>query len=201
MEKIKTLIVLSLMLYSEIALSQHSHSTPFVRKSLMSMSTGLSAGAMVFNPVQEVYFTGSFAYCVEQQIGVRTDLYIFLPDYNFEGQLQKNSCILFGPEFHLPLGHFDWSILFEPGIAFPYFKDGTANKKAQAEPVFQFSLATTYYFLRNFHVSVSASYLHGNYFLESTNPYKLDELRLNASLGINIFVNHQQAFNRKDVKF
>src|SRR6185295_17858951 len=136
----------------------------------------------------------------EHQIGVRTDLEVFLPDYNFEGQLQKNSCLLVGPEFHFPFGRFDLSLIFEPGVAFTYLKDGAADKKTQTEPVFTMSLGFYYYLFRNFHVFTSAGYLHGNYFLENTDPFRLDEIRITGGLGINIFVNHQEAFERKRVK-
>ncbi len=201
MEKVKALIVFFLLLYGCHVHAQKLGAAPFVQRGLMSMSTGLTAGVMTFNPVQEVYFNGSFSYCFEQQIAVRTDLYIFLPDYNFEGQLQKNSCILLGPEFHFPFGKFALSLLFEPGVAFPYLKEGVSNKKSQAEPVLTLGLGMSYYLFHNFHVSVSASYLHGNYFLESIDPFRLDELRVSAGFGVNIFVNHQPAFQRKIPKF
>jgi len=201
MEKIKALSWVLLLLSAEISHAQNYGSAPFVRKGLMSMSTGLTGGIMTFNQVQDIYFNASFAYCVEQQIGIRTDLCVFLPDYNFEGQLQKNSSILVGPEFHFPFGRFDLSFLFEPGVAFPYLKDGVANQKVQAEPVYVLTLGASYYILQNFHVFASAGYLHGNYFLENVDPFRLDEIRITAGLGINIFVNHQEAFERKRVKF
>lgn len=201
MEKIKALILPGCMLLVQFANAQTGGNTSFVRQGLMDMSTGITIGVMTFNPVQEIYFTSSFAYFFEDQISARTDVNVFLPDYNFEGQLQKNSSILLGPEFHFPAGHFDWSILFEPGMAFPYLKDGIPNKKPQAEPVFNFSLGMYYYFLKHFHLSLSAGYLHGNYFLENSNPFRLDEIRIAGGLGINIFVNHQSVFNRKRVKF
>jgi hypothetical protein len=201
MEKIKVLILLLLVLFAEISHAQNYGRKPFVHKGLMYMSTGLTGGIMTFNQVQDIYFTGSFSYLVEEQIGIRTDINVFLPDYNFEGQLQKNSSLLLGPEFHFPAGRFDMSLIFEPGISFANLEGGTADKKTQAEPVFLASMGFYYYILQNFHVLASVGYLHGNYFLESSDPFRLDELRLTGGLGINIFVNHQAAFNRKRVKF
>src|SRR4026208_565804 len=113
MEKIKVLILLLLLLSAEVSQAQKYGAAPFVQKGLMNMSTGLAGGIMTFNEVQDIYFNLSFAYCVEHRIAVRTDLYVFLPDYNFEGQLQKNSCLLVGPEFHFPVGRFDMSLMFE----------------------------------------------------------------------------------------
>jgi hypothetical protein len=201
MEKTKVLILLLLLTFAEASHAQNYGSAPFLRKGLMSISTGLTGGIMTFNELQEVYFTGTFSYCVEQQIGIRTDLCVFLPDYNFEGQLQKNSSILLGPEFHFPFSRFDLSFLFEAGVAFPYLKDGVANQKVQAEPVYVLTLGTSYYLFHNFHVFASAGYLHGNYFLENVDPFRLDEIRISAGLGVNIFVNHQEAFERKIPKF
>ncbi len=85
MEKIKTLILFCSMLIPEFIYCQNSGSASFVRKGLMDVAPGLTVGVMTFNPVQEIYFSGSFSYCFENQIAARTDLNIFLPDYNFEG--------------------------------------------------------------------------------------------------------------------
>lgn len=201
MEKIKVLIISSILLFPEFSYSQNFHAAPFVRKSLMKVSLGLAGGVHTFNPIQEVFFNGSFSYNMEDQIAVRTDLFLFLPDYNFEGALEKNSSILLGPEFHFPFGHFDLVFLFEPGVSLTYFEGGSADGKPQVEPVMSLSLAPYYYIFRNFHVFVSGGYFHGNYFSENDKPYRLDEFRLTGGLGINFFVNHQPAFQRKRTKF
>lgn len=201
MEKTKAVILfLFAMLFAEAALAQYG-ARPFVQKRLMNMSAGLTGGVMIFNPVQDVYFNGSFSYCIEQQIGIRTDLYVFIPDPSYKGQLDNNSSILIGPEFHFPAGRFDMSLMFEPGISFSYLEGGAADKQTQAEPVFQFSMGFYYYILQNFHVLASVGYLHGNYFLENNDPFRLDELRVTAGLGVNIFVNHTAPYERKRVKF
>ena len=201
MEKTKVLMsFLFALLFTEAVTAQYGPK-PFVQKRLMNFSTGLTGGVMIFNPVQDVYFNGNFSYCIEDQIAIRTDLVVFFPDANFKGQLQKNSSILLGPEFHFPSGRFDMSLIFEPGISFVYLKDGTADKKTQMEPVLLTAMGFYYYIFQNFHVLAQVGYLHGNYFLESNDPFRLDELRVTGGIGINIFVNHTAAFNRKRVKF
>jgi hypothetical protein len=201
MEKIKTLILMLALLFTRAAEAQQMGRAPFMHRGLMNMQIGLTPGIMVFNQVQDIYFNGSFSYLMESQIAVRTDLYLFLPDYNFEGQLLKNSSFLLGPEFHFPFGRFDISMLFEPGVAFPYLKGGSADGKSQAAPVLNLGLGFYYYFFQNFHVFTTVNYLHGNYFLENTDPFRLDEIRITAGWGINIFVNHQAVFERKSPKF
>ena len=201
MEKIKAVMpFLFAMLLAEAVTAQY-HAKPFVHKRLMSISTALTGGVMIFNPIQDIYINGSFAYLIEEQIAIRTDLVVFVPDPGFKGQLHKNSSILLGPEFHFPAGRFDMSLIFEPGISFAYIEGGAADKQTQAEPVFLTAMGFYYYILQNFHVLASVGYLHGNYFLESTDPFRLDELRVTGGLGINIFVNHTAAWNRKRVKF
>jgi hypothetical protein len=201
MEKIKILILMLALLFSRVAVAQQVGRAPFVHKGLMNMQIGLTGGGMVFNQVQDLYFNGSFSYVMESQIAVRTDFYVFLPDYNFEGQLLKNSSILLGPEFHFPFGRFDMSLLFETGVAFPYLKGGSVDQKAQMEPVVTLGLGFYYYLFQNFHVFTAVNYLHGNYFLENSDPFRLDEIRVSAGLGINLFVNHQALFERKNPKF
>jgi hypothetical protein len=156
---------------------------------------------MIFNPVQDVYVNGSFSYCMEDRIGVRTDFIFFIPDANFAGQLNRNSSILIGGEFHFPFHRFDLSLLLQPGISFVYLEEGMASTKTQVEPVITGSISGTYYILNNFHVFASVMYLHGNYFMEQSDPFRLDELRITGGIGINIFVNHTPLFQRKKVKF
>lgn len=202
MEKTKVLMpfLFAMLLFAEAGTAQY-HSKPFLQKRLMNFSASFTGGVMIFNPVQDMYINGSFSYCIENQIGIRTDLVVFFPDPGFKGQLEKNSSILLGPEFHFPAGRFDMSLIFEPGISFVYEDGGAADKQTQAEPVFLTAMGFYYYIFQNFHILASVGYLHGNYFLESNDPYRLDELRVTGGLGINIFVNHTAAFNRKRVKF
>ena len=91
MEKTKILIVLFIWCFSFHVQGQSMQKPPFVGQRLMSMSLGMSGGIMAFEPVQDVYFTGSFSYCIESQVAIRTDINIFFPDANFQGQLDKNS--------------------------------------------------------------------------------------------------------------
>lgn len=181
--------------------AQNFHNPPFVRKGLMSISTGISGGLMSLEPYQNVYVNASFAYCMEDQIAVRTDFFVFVPDANYKGQLNQNSGFLVGGEFHIPFNRFDFSMLLQPGVSFVYLEEGVSSGKAQAEPVISGTLSTCYYILNNFHVFASAMYLHGSYFMEQPEPYHLDELRITAGIGVNIFVNHTPVFQRKRVKF
>jgi len=201
MEKIKILIPLFTILVMQHSMAQNVSRPPFVRQGLMDMSAGLTGGVMVFNPVQDVYINTSFAYCMEDRIAVRTDFFFFIPDANFKGQLNRNSSILFGAEYHFPFQRFDLSLLLEPGVSFVYFQQGSTSTKTQTEPVISSSISTSYYILQNFHVFASAMYLHGDYFMEQAKPYQLDEFRITGGLGINIFVNHVPLFQRKRVKF
>ncbi|MBS1657474.1 MAG: hypothetical protein K1X63_13120 [Chitinophagales bacterium] len=201
MEKIKILILLALLLMGFSANAQNFHNPPFVRKGLMYISTGLSGGYMTFEPYQNIYVNGSFGYCMEDQIAVRTDLYVFIPDVNFKGQLNQNTGILVGGEFHLPFNRFDLSLLLQPGVSFVYLEEGVSTKKVQTEPVISGSIGTSYYLFNNFHVFASAMYLHGSYFMEQPDPYHLDEFRITAGIGVNVFVNHTPVFQRKRVKF
>jgi len=201
MEKNKILILLCFLLLAGATEAQNFHASPFLRKGMMKISSGGTAGVMAANPVQEIFLTANFSYSIEDRIAVRTDFFLFMPDYNFEGELEKNSSILLGPEFNFPYGRFDLALLFEPGLSFTRLAGGTLDNKVQAEPVMTFSLATYYFLFQNFHVFASACYLHGNYFLESQDPFRLDEFRITAGLGINIFVNHQPAFQRKRTRF
>ncbi|MFI5134385.1 MAG: hypothetical protein ACHQD9_00900 [Chitinophagales bacterium] len=201
MEKTKILIALFLALIFHDGMAQNVTKPPFVRQGLMNISAGLSGGVMIFNPVQDVYINTSFAYCIEDRIAVRTDFCFFIPDVNFKGQLNRNSSILFGAEYHFPFQRFDLSLLLEPGVSFVYLKEGTTSTKTQTEPVITASIGTTYYILQNFHVFASVMYLHGNYFMEQPKPFRLDEFRITGGIGINIFVNHTPLFQRKRVKF
>ena len=201
MEKTKILIVLFCVCLSLQPKAQNPTNPPFVKNGLMSMSLGVSGGVMIFEPVQDIYLNGSFSYCMEDQIAIRTDLILFVPDLNFKGQLDKNSSILIGAEYHFPFGRFDISMLFEPGISFVYYEDGMISTKTQIAPIITGGLRTTYYLFNNFHIFLSTIYLHGNYFMEQPEPYRLDELRITGGLGINVFVNHTPVFQRKRVKF
>lgn len=202
MEKVKvSLVILFFLFISHNSHSQSIGSAPFIRKSLMSMSGGLGGGIFLYHPVQNIYFTGSFSYCMEDRIGIRSDFYLFIPDVAIGGQLDRNSTILLGPEFHFPAGHLDWTILFQPGLSFSYLKDEASTNQTQAEPVLTLSTGLTYYFFHNFHLGVNAQYLRGNYFSESIEPYNISELRFTAALGVNLFVNHQAAYQRKRPKF
>jgi len=201
MEKIKVLIALLYCFISSHSEAQNFTKPPFVKQRLMSISSGLSGGVMIFNPVQDIYVNGSFSYCMEDRIGIRTDFILFIPDVNFKGQLDRNSSILIGGEFHFPFNRFDLSLLLQPGISFVYLEEGTTSTKTQVEPVITGSISGTYYILNNFHVFASVMYLHGNYFMEQSDPFQLDELRITSGIGINIFVNHTPLFQRKKVKF
>lgn len=201
MENLKVsliIVFICLVLHAE---AQNFRPRPFVKKQLMEMSLGFTGGIHVFEPVQSIYFTGAVSYCLENQIAVRADYFHFVPDPNFTGQLDKNSSLMAGGEFHFPYGRFDFSMLLQPGVAFCHLVVPGSMQKLRAEPIVRAGLETTYYVLRNAHVFVNGSYLRGNYFLEGSRPYRLDELRLTAGLGINIFVNHTPASQRKVVKF
>jgi hypothetical protein len=201
MEKTKAVILPWLLFLGISVQAQNFRNPPFVKKGLMNISTGISGGYMTLEPYQNIYVNGSFAYCMEDQIAIRTDLYVFVPDVNFKGQLNQNTGILFGGEFHIPFNRFDFSLLLQPGVSFVYLEEGVSSGKAQTEPVISGSISTTYYILSNFHVFASAMYLHGSYYMEQAEPYHLDEFRVTGGIGINIFVNHTPVFQRKRVKF
>ncbi|MCS6917921.1 MAG: hypothetical protein RMK52_06450 [Chitinophagales bacterium] len=202
MENIKIpLIVLTLAMLMQQADGQNFRPRPFVNKRLMELSVGFTGGIHVFEPVQSMYLNGAFAYCMENQIAVRADYFLFIPDPNFRGQLDRNSSLLAGGEFHFPHGRLDLSLLLQPGVAFCFLEVPGSLQRTRAEPIVRLGAETTYYLLNNAHVFVNASYLRGNYYLEGSEPYRLDELRITAGLGIQIFVNHTPVFQRKVVKF
>jgi hypothetical protein len=200
MEKAKILTAL-LLCCAINAFSQNISRPPFVKKGLMNVSLGLSGGVMAFEPVQNIYFKGDFAYCMEDQIAIRADFFVFVPDAGFKGQLDQNSSFLLGAEYHFPFSRFDVSMIFQPGISLVYYEEGVSEKKTQAEPVLSLGLVTSYYILSNFHIFFSTQYVHGSYFMEEPKPYRLDEVRFSGGIGINVFVNHTPVFQRKRPRF
>ncbi|MCS6990546.1 MAG: hypothetical protein NZL95_01635 [Chitinophagales bacterium] len=201
MENHKISLIALLLATALCAEGQNFRPRPFVKKRLMEMSLGFTGGIHIFEPVQSLYLNGAFAYCLENQIAVRADYFHFIPDPNFRGQLDQNSSVFAGAEFHFPYGRFDFSLLLQPGIAWCFLQVPASLQKLRAEPVVRAGAETTFYVLRNAHLFFNASYLRGNYFLEDVRPYSLDELRICGGLGLNIFVNHTPVAQRKVVKF
>lgn len=201
MAKIKTALAVACILMALQTTAQRGPTAGFVRKTLMSIGAGLGGGIFIHHPVQNIYFNGNFAYCMEDRIGVRTDFYLFVPDAAIDGQLDRNSSFFFGPEFHFPARRLDWTILFQPGLSFSYLKEESSSGKSQAEPLLSLTSGLTYYIFGNFHAGIHVQYVKGNYFYENAEPYNLDEIRFMATLGVNLFVNHQAAYQRKRPRF
>jgi hypothetical protein len=200
MEK-NSLVIFLLLLLPLLADSQ-SRRKSFVKKDLFVVSGGLSTGVMVAHPIQDVFIVSGAEYFMESRVSIKSDIYWFLPDYNFEGQLQKNSSIFMGAAFHFPLDRWDTFFSFQPGLAFPALASGTnTTAKPGVEPLLASSLGVTYFILQNMHVFVSAGYVHGKYFPESETAFPLDELRLTAGLGFNVFFNRYAPYERRRVKF
>lgn len=201
MEK-NSLVVLLLVLFPMILFGQRK-SKSFVQKDMLSLSGGLSGGILVAHPIQDVYFNGSVEYFMEKRISVRADVFAFLPDYNFEGQLQKNTSLLLGAAWHFPYQRWDTYISFQPGVAFPGLSTGNTAEKVKTgiEPVLEMNGGVSYYFGHNFHAYIGAGYVHGNYYPEKTSTFILDEIRLMAGIGVNVFFNRYDAWDRRKVRF
>lgn len=201
MEKnsIVALLLVLLPLYG----SGQTKAKSFVRKDLFTASGGLAGGIMAAHSTQNVYIISGAEYFMERRISIKADIYWFLPDYYFEGQLQKNTNAFMGAAFHFPRDRWDVYFAFQPGMAFPGLASGTNTSvtKPGAEPVLLASLGLNYFILQNFHMFANAGYLHGNYFPEETSSFLLDELRITAGLGFNVFFNRYEPYQRKRVRF
>ncbi len=195
------LMALALWISIDVAHGQHFKKPPFLHQRLLELDVGFGGGALLFEPVQSIYMHTAFAYCMEDRIGIRAEFFYLVADPNFSGQLDQFSGLFLGGEFHFPAARFDWSLLLQPGVARCFLSDGTTDANPRIEPVLQTGLQAAYYVLPIAHVFLQASYVLGVYFQEGPSPYRLDELRIQGGLGLNIFVNRTPLFQRKHVKF
>ncbi len=194
-------MALVLLIGIDIAYGQHFKKPPFLRQRLLELDVAFGGGALLFEPVQSIYMHAAFAYCMEDRIGIRAEFFYLVADPNFSGQLDQFAGLFIGGEFHFPAARFDWSLLLQPGVARCFLSDGNLGVSPRIEPVLQTGWKAVYYVLPLAHVFLHASYVHGVYFQEGPSPYRLDELRIQGGLGLNIFVNRTPAFQRKSVKF
>jgi hypothetical protein len=201
MEKI-TLVVLLLL---DISFCSHAQSKKksFVQKDMFSVSAGLAGGALVAHPLQDVFVKGSTEFFMEKRISLRADVYAFLPDYNFEGQLQKNTSLFLGAAYHFPYLRWDTYMSLQPGIAFAGLSSGNTAEKVKTGivPVFEINGGVSYYIRNNLHMYIAAGYVHGNYYPEEAFAFLLDEVRIMGGIGINVFFNRYAPYERRRVRF
>lgn len=202
MEKNKLVILLWLLLIP-LFVSSQGRKKPFIQTDMFSFGTGLAGGVLVSHPIQDVYLNGNVEYFMERRVSVKIDAYLFLPDYNFEGQLQKNSSLLMGAAYHFPYMRWDTYIALQPGIAFPGLSSGnTAIKvKTGIEPILCMSGGMSYYIRNNMHAFASIGYLHGTYYPESPDAFHLDAIRISAGFGFNVFFNRYAPYERRRPRF
>ncbi|MBK6484723.1 MAG: hypothetical protein IPG01_16675 [Chitinophagaceae bacterium] len=202
MEK-NSLVILLLLLVIPLTMQAQGRKKPFIQKDMFSCSAGLSGGILVSHPIQDIYINTSVEYFMERRISVKFDAFFFLPDYNFEGQLQKNSSILVGAGYHFPYQRWDTYITFQPGLAFPGLSLGNTalEVKTGVEPILSATGGVSYYFFNNLHAFASIGYVHGNYFPEETETFHLDEVRIAAGIGFNVFFNRYAPYERRRPHF
>jgi hypothetical protein len=132
----KTTLVIFLLLGISFCSYAQSKKKSFVQQDMFSVSAGLAGGVLVAHPLQDVFLKGSAEYFMERRISVRADLYAFLPDYNFEGQLQKNTSLFLGASYHFPYLRWDTYMSLEPGIAFSGLSSGNTAEKVKTGILF-----------------------------------------------------------------
>jgi hypothetical protein len=109
-----------------------------------------------------------------------------------------------GVAYHFPYMRWDTYIAVQPGIAFPGLSSGNTAEKVKTgiEPMLAMNFGLNYYIGHNFHAYVSGGYAHGNYYPELTNSsFLLDEIRLMAGIGCNVFFNRYAPYERRRVRF
>lgn len=202
MEK-NPLVIVWLLLAIPLLLPAQGRKKSFIQKDMFSCGAGLSGGILVSHPIQDIYINSSVEYFMERRISVKIDGFLFLPDYNFEGQLQKNSSALIGAAWHFPYERWDTYIALQPGLAFPGLSQGNTalEVKTGVEPVIAVTGGLSYYFFNNLHAFASIGYVHGNYYPEHTSTFYLDEIRIAAGIGFNVFFNRYAPYERRRPHF
>lgn len=202
MEK-NTVVALFCLLVLPLCLAAQGKKKSFLERDIFCFGAGVGGGILVYHPTQNIYLTGNIEYFMERRISVKADGFLFLPDYHFEGQLQKNNSVLLGAAYHFPYLRWDTWMSFQPGISFPGLSSGNTSVpvKTGVEPVLALSGGLSYYIGHNFHASASVGYLHGTYYPESTESFGLDEVRFSAGFGFNVFFNRYAPYERRRVHF
>ncbi|MEO6166716.1 MAG: hypothetical protein ABIO46_06325 [Chitinophagales bacterium] len=202
MEK-NSLVILLWLLILPLFVPAQGRKKSFVQKDMFSFGGGVAGGILVSHPIQDVYLNGSVEYFMERRVSVKIDAFWFLPDYNFEGQLQKNTSLLMGAGWHFPYLRWDTYISLQPGVAFPGLSSGNTALKVKTgiEPVLAANGGVSYYIGNNLHAYASIGYVHGNYYPESPEIFHLDEIRVAAGIGFNVFFNRYAPYERRRIHF
>ncbi|MEP7127804.1 MAG: hypothetical protein ABI729_03005 [Chitinophagales bacterium] len=202
MEKNTVVILFLLMLVPSCLFAQRNKKS-FIQRDMFSCGAGVAGGLFVSHPIQDIYINGSIEYFMERRISVKIDAFLFMPDYNFEGQLQKNSSILMGAAYHFPYKRWDTYISVQPGLAFPGLSSGNTAIPVETgvEPVIAMNGGLSYYLFNNLHFYTSVGYVHGTYYPESPESFHLDEIRIVAGLGFNVFFNRYAPYERRRIHF
>ena len=202
MEK-NSVVILLWMLFLPLFIAAQGKKKSFIQRDMFSCGAGAAGGILVSHPVQDIYINGSVEYFMERRVSVKIDGFLFMPDYNFEGQLQKNSSILIGAAYHFPYKRWDTYLSLQPGLAFPGLSSSNTAIPVEAgvEPILAMNGGLSYYFLNNLHVYACIGYVHGTYFPESPESFHLTEIRVATGIGFNVFFNRYAPYERRRIRF
>lgn len=185
MEKIKNIVLVTLILMSYITKAQES---AFVKKGLWNGQLTLSPSTMFSNKESYFYLHGNIEGFISNSISLAGEGYYYLGNLSSdESTFQYNHNLFFGASKHFVKNNHDIYFGFQPGIALTKLNPITnhlTETSSGTNPIFSTVLGYNFYVNNLFHFFVQTRYVTGEHNFDINK--NLSEFRFSAGLGFNL---------------
>lgn len=162
---------------------------------LLRANFTISPGYLLKQKSFTIYLHGEIEYFPEDKLSLKGDFFYYIDSQQNGMGFETNHSILAGGVYYFGKSGLIPYFGLQPGVNISKYKDnGSANmfvSKRQISPVFSATSGFVFIFHNYFNFYFSLNYINGKFFADLPQPEKLNEIRLSAGLGFNIFLKRQ----------